>query len=132
MVLCVLHMGPSLRIFISLFPSVRCHPLLLQRTCIRELNRKWCSSLHESTLGKHHLPLCAKVSVCMKMADLMRSDFLSMRVFGLHSFGSDRRLSSHNRFFRSEDISRISHLYPAACLLGGSRNILPVSLVNVC
>lgn len=125
-------MGPSLRIFFSIFPSVLCHPLLLQRTCVQGLNRKWCSSLHESTLGKHHLPLCAKVSVCMKMAELMRSDFLLMHVLGLHGFGSDRRLSSHDSFFHCEDISRISRLYPAASLLGGSWNILLLCLVNVC
>ena len=55
-----------------------------------------------------------------------------VHMLGLHSFASHSRLSSRDSFFHSEDISRISLLCPATCLLGGNKNILPLSLVNVC
>lgn len=104
-----------------LFFCLSLPPLLLQRTCVQGLSRKWCSSLPESTPGKHHLPSCAKVSVCMATAGLLRPDLLLMHVLGWRKFGSDGRVSSCDRFFpHSEDISSISGLSPAACLLGGS------------
>lgn len=118
MALCVLPMGPSLRTFLS-FSACPLPPLLLQRTCVQGLNRKWCSSLPESTPGKHRLPSCAKVSVCMATAGLLRPDLLLMHVLGWRKFGSDGRVSLCDRFFpHSEVISRISGLSPAACLLG--------------
>lgn len=108
-----LHLGRSLRFFISLFsPSVPC-PFLLQQTCFQGLNRKWCSSLHGSIPGKRPPPSSAKVSVCTKVADPVASDFLLMRVFGVEPSGSERGLSSREKFFHSENISRISHLIPS-------------------
>lgn len=86
-----LHLGHSLMIFISLFSPL---PLfLLQQTCIQGLNRKWCSSLPGSILGKHPRPSSAKVSVCRQI----RWDPCSCWcVCGVDSFGSER---GHDRFF---------------------------------
>lgn len=142
MALCVLHMGPGLRIFVSLFfPSVTCHPPLLQRTCVQVQNRKWCSSLRVSTLGKHHLPSCAKVSACtvtvLWQKWKIRSGFLWMPLLDMPNFVGLTEGWVHVTcfvfFFFSPVVKTLedSHLYPAVCLFEVSGNTLSLRLVNV-
>lgn len=141
MSLCVLHMGPGLRIFVSLFFPL-CHlppPFAAanlrpgaEQKVVFITARVHPGETPSSFVCQGECLHCHSFVTKMKDQTWFPMDALA----GYAEFcWSDRSLSSCDVFFfffsHGEDTRRLSHLYPAVCLFEVSGNTLSLRLVNV-